>query len=223
MSRASQGEHPGMMATMARFEKVWTALELRGDPAPWFDRLMAGYGEAGRAYHNTQHLHECLVGLDATGHLVESAPAVEFALWFHDVVYDTRASDNEERSASLAVECLRHAGVAGVELAPKVHELVMLTKTHHAGADPDGAVMVDVDLAILGHPWSRFEEYDAAIRREYGWVPEDVYTRKRAEVLRRFLNRDFIYSTRFFRESHEQGARENLSKKLMLMEQGGGR
>ncbi|WP_009963838.1 HD domain-containing protein [Verrucomicrobium spinosum] len=212
-----------MRLTKARFEKVWTELGLEGAAAPWFDRLMAAYGEIGRAYHNSRHLSGCLAGLDVARHLVTDAPAVEFALWFHDAVYDSRATDNEERSADLALECLREAGRGQDDLARKVHDLVMLTKTHHAEPDTDGAVMVDVDLAILGQLWPRFEEYDRAIRREYDWVPAELYAEKRRDVLRKFLQRNFIYRTRLFREKYEAQARSNLARKLALSKfEGGG-
>ncbi|WP_038171337.1 hypothetical protein [Verrucomicrobium sp. BvORR106] len=205
-----------MRVTKARFEKVWTELGLEGAAAPWFDRLMTAYGEVGRAYHNARHLNECLAGLDESRHLVAEAPAVEFALWFHDAVYDTRATDNEERSADLALECLREGGREGGDLGAKIRDLVMLTKTHQAEPDTDGAVMVDVDLAILGQLWPRFEEYDRAIRREYEWVPVDLYAQKRCDVLRKFLQRNFIYRTRHFRDKYEAQARSNLVRKLEL-------
>jgi predicted metal-dependent HD superfamily phosphohydrolase len=211
-----------MRVTKARFEKVWTELGLEGAAAPWFDRLMTAYGQVGRAYHNARHLNECLAGLDAARHLVKDAPAVEFALWFHDAVYDSRATDNEERSADLALECLREAGSRDDTRGAKIHDLVMLTKTHQAEPDTDGAVMVDVDLVILGQLWPRFEEYDRAIRREYDWVPAGLYAQKRSDVLRKFLQRNFIYRTRLFREKYEAQARSNLVRKLELSKIEGG-
>lgn len=211
-----------MRVTKARFEMVWMELGLKGAAAPWFDRLMTAYGHVGRAYHNARHLSECLTGFDSARHLVTDAPAVEFALWFHDAVYDSRATDNEERSADLALECLQEAGNRDDTRAVKIRDLVMLTKTHQAEPDTEGAVMVDVDLAILGQLWPRFEEYDRAIRREYDWVPADLYANKRSDVLRKFLQRNFIYRTRMFREKYEAQARSNLMRKLELSRVEGG-
>lgn len=217
MSGQRVTEETKMRVTKARFEMVWMELGLKGAAAPWFDRLMTAYGHVGRAYHNARHLNECLTGLDLARHLVQEPAVVEFALWFHDVVYDPRATDNEERSAELALECLRESGKGGGELAKRIHELVMLTKDHQAEPDTDGAVMVDVDLAILGQLWPRFEEYDLAIRREYGWVPAELYAKKRSDVLRKLLQRNFIYRTRLFRERYESQARSNLTRKLELV------
>jgi predicted metal-dependent HD superfamily phosphohydrolase len=33
-------------------------------------------------------------------------PAIQLAAWFHDVIYDPRAKDNEEKSAEYAVASL---------------------------------------------------------------------------------------------------------------------
>jgi predicted metal-dependent HD superfamily phosphohydrolase len=204
-----------MRVTRSRFEKVCEDLGLKGNAMSWYDRLVQVYGAPGRVYHNLRHLDECLRELDGARHLAAKPAEVEFALWFHDAVYDAKANDNEEQSAEWAVECLREsAGAVEEGTVERVRNLVMLTKTHESEPGTDGALMVDVDLAILGQPWPRFEEYDQAIRLEYQWVPADVYGVKRAEVLRRFLQRDFIYRTRRFREKYETQARANLARKL---------
>jgi predicted metal-dependent HD superfamily phosphohydrolase len=71
-------------------------------------------------------------------------------------------------------------------------------------------LMIDIDLAILGAPRLRFDEYEAQIRAEYGWVPGFIFRRKRREVLSEFLARDPIYSTPALRNELEAQARENL-------------
>jgi predicted metal-dependent HD superfamily phosphohydrolase len=111
--------------------------------------LTKAYAEGHRHYHNQRHIAECLREFDAARNLVRQAEVVELALWFHDAVYETRASDNEERSAALAKECLDEAGVSG-SISNAVVELVMATKTHETGGNADAAVMVDIDLSILG-------------------------------------------------------------------------
>jgi predicted metal-dependent HD superfamily phosphohydrolase len=67
-----------------------------------------------------------------------------------------------------------------------------------------------VDLSILGQDGKRFSEYERQIRQEYSWVPEAVFAAKRAEVLERFLARQWIFATEWFREKYEEQARQNL-------------
>ena len=49
--------------------------------------------------------------LDTLGAEAEN-PALQLAVWYHDAVYDSRASDNEERSAELARHELRSLNIA---------------------------------------------------------------------------------------------------------------
>ncbi len=165
------------------------------------DRLRDRYAEPHRHYHTLEHIEHCLEEFDP---LQAADPeAVELAIWFHDAIYDTRRHDNEERSAEWLLQELPEARRAAA--------LILVTK-HHKASTPDEALLVDVDLAILGQSEERFDRYERQIRAEYAWVPEDVFRRKRAELLDGFLARPFIYGTEPFRAKYEAAARANLSR-----------
>jgi predicted metal-dependent HD superfamily phosphohydrolase len=184
-------------------------MNAQGEPLPWYERLSAAYAEPHRHYHNQQHIAECLAEFDGVRHLVRQPEAVEAAIWFHDAVYNPRASDNEEQSAALATRCLAEAGVSSA-LSETVAQLVMATKSHNSGADADTAVMIDVDLSIFGQKEKRFLEYEEQIRKEYRWVPKIIFAPKRAQILEGFLERDRIYTTDFFHAKYDANARRNL-------------
>jgi len=135
------------------------------------------------------------------------------ALWFHDAVYDTRAGDNEERSAALAKECLDEAGVSGL-ISNAVVDLVMATKSHECSGNADAAAMLDIDLSILGQSEERFLEYEEQIRKEYAWVPKMIFGPKRAEILEGFLLRERIYKTAWFFDKYEEKARRNIERSV---------
>ncbi|HWA26393.1 MAG TPA: hypothetical protein VG734_12080 [Lacunisphaera sp.] len=198
----------------------WRELGAKGDPAPWHRRLVAAYGEPHRHYHNLQHLEECLAELAAADVAAESRATIGMALWFHDAVYDPRSATNEEDSARLADECLGGAGVAAARVG-EISRLILATKTHRADGSADAALLLDIDLAILGQPEKRFWEYEAAIRREYAWVPAVTFAEKRAEILRGFLLRPALYQTAAFRDRYETTARANLKAAIERLIQGG--
>jgi predicted metal-dependent HD superfamily phosphohydrolase len=195
-----------------RWQRVWKASGAFGNPAIWYEQLTQAYAQPQRHYHNQQHIAECLAEFDGARHLLQEPDAVEMALWFHDAVYDPKASDNEEQSAALARRCLETAGVP--QLASTVAELVMVTKLHRAEAGAAAALMVDVDLSILGQSEARFAEYEAQIRQEYGWVPKPIFNSKRKEILLCFLERPHIYATEFFAAKYEEKARRNLEQSI---------
>ena len=186
---------------------LWQRFGLFGDGSAWHERLITAYSEPQRAYHTLQHLEECLRMLDIAKVLstIAEPDLIEMALWFHDAVYEPQGGENEELSAQVALQAL---GVS--ETAREVARLIMLTKSHQPGNEPDVAWIIDIDLAIFAQPMERVLEYERQIRAEYAWVPQAVYAEKRAEVLESFLNRTQIYLTPWARERFEPQARENL-------------
>ncbi|MBA2628309.1 MAG: N-methyl-D-aspartate receptor NMDAR2C subunit [Gemmatimonadales bacterium] len=179
-----------------------------------YDDLAARYAEPGRAYHNFAHIAHCLSEFDTVHVLLARPEEAEAALWLHDAVYDPRARDSEERSATLAEQIFMRAGVAPDRRA-RIRRLIMTT-AHHVRPDPglDGAYVVDADLAILGTTAAMFDAYDAAIRAEYSFAPEAEYRAARRDVLLGFLERPAIYTTAAFFERYDASARDNLRRAL---------
>jgi predicted metal-dependent HD superfamily phosphohydrolase len=199
-----------------RWLRLWRQVTAKGDPLPAYRELVSFYSQPHRHYHNMRHIAECLTEFDSARRLARQPSAVEFAIWFHDAVYDTHAPDNEEKSAELAKQRITDAG-GGLDLCNSVTALIMATKTHEPSLHPDGPLLVDVDLGILGQSEDRFWAYEADIRREYEWVPEATFREKRAEILERFLARKRIYSTDTFFAKYERQARANLQASMQKL------
>lgn len=174
-----------------------------------FSLLVGAYTASGRFYHTLEHVRALFAILDDVAAHAADLTALELAVWFHDVVYDTHRDDNEARSAEVAREGLRRLGVPA-ETIESVAALVMATAGHDADAVGDTALFIDADLAILGAAPKTYRAYTAAIRREYAWVPLDEYRAGRAAVLDGFLTRDRIYHGSPFIEMFEERARGNL-------------
>lgn len=202
---------------MDRFEASWSrAWPGCGAAAAGADvhaRLLARYEEPHRAYHTLQHLGECLACFAESAALAENPAEVEMALWFHDAIYDVRASDNEARSAAWATAALRQGGAPDAAAA-RVQALVMATRHTAVPIGADEQLLVDIDLAILGAGEERFAQYEQQIRREYAHVPGFIFRPKRRAILRTFVERARIYSTGFFHERLEQAARRNLQRAI---------
>jgi len=97
----------------------------------------------------------------------------------------------------------------------EVARLVRLTATHDsAPGDGAGALLCDADLSILAADPARYDAYAAAVRREYGHVPDDAFRIGRAEVLRHLLGLPVLYRVVPERAEWEVRARANLTREL---------
>lgn len=184
------------------------------DAYPVFDRLVAAHTEPHRSYHTLEHLNEMF---KVAGKLADAATdpaAVQLAIWFHDAVCDPRATDNEGRSAALAVGLLT---LLGIPEATRDHVAAMIRATAHAAdgdVDADTAVLLDADLAILSAEEKRYARYAADVRREYAWVDDAAYRAGRTKVLEGFLARPRIYRTERMHAAAEEAARANLRAEI---------
>jgi predicted metal-dependent HD superfamily phosphohydrolase len=178
-----------------------------------FADLAQRYGEPHRAYHQLRHLRQVLETIQDLS-ASQSGVAVQLAAWFHDVIYDPRATDNEERSAEHAERVLRRFNIDD-ELIRRVRELILLTRTHVPSPnDSDALLLLDADLAILGARPEEYDAYAASIRQEYAHVSHEDFRRGRAAVLERFLHRPRIYQTEALAREREERARANLRREL---------
>src|SRR5262249_1647804 len=124
------------MLDQARFAKLWQRLGAESDVGALFAALAASYAAPHPAYHRADHIGDCLSQFDAARTLALRPDEVEFALWFHDAVYDPKRADNEERSAAWAAQALMDAGVSA-ETTAHVSQLIVATKHASVPDDPD--------------------------------------------------------------------------------------
>ena len=194
----------------SRWQRTWQLVGAEA-PAGLLDELIAAYGESHRAYHTTEHLAECFGHLDASPARPSDPGALELAIWFHDAIYDTQASDSEARSAAWASRALTPIDPARSEV---VEQHILVTAHTGVPSDDDQRLLLDIDLSILGAPTDRFREYEEQIRREYEWVPEDAYRSARSRILSQFEERSRLYHTEHFFDRLEERARRNLRRSL---------
>jgi predicted metal-dependent HD superfamily phosphohydrolase len=203
-----------MNDTANRFREMWESLWAAAAAAPGCAALWGRYCEPHRHYHNGAHVVACLEEVaaweNATGSAAERA--IRLAIFYHDAVYDPKATDNEGRSAALARQDLSaYVEPRDVNL---ITRLIAATDHRQPPATQGEAAVVDADLSILGKPQPAFDAYERAIRQEYNWVAEADFRKGRAAVLRRFLSQPHIFTTPWFRMQYEDGARVNLARSL---------
>ncbi|KAK4155380.1 hypothetical protein C8A00DRAFT_42013 [Chaetomidium leptoderma] len=184
------------------------------------EELTALYSSPTRHYHSLNHITALLSLLSTHRHHFADPFAVEAAIWFHDAIYNPRATgaSNELQSAELAVARLsgtvddkRLAWIRQVIEATATHALPEELEEHEAN---DAALFLDMDLSILGVEEAVFDEYEAAVRKEYNFVSDEAWRTGRAAVLGGFLGRERVYHSELFRGLYEESARSNLKRSL---------
>ena len=143
------------------------------------------------------------------------APAeVALALFYHDIVYDPKRSDNELQSANTMLAHLQaYLPEASTE---RIYRWILAT-AHHGqqttlsdADDADLRWVLVLDLGILSADAERFQEYERQIRMEYRHVPLLIYRCKRRQILRDFAQTEYLYHTDFFRQQLEKVAKAYL-------------
>jgi len=174
------------------------------------EELVAAYTAAGRHYHNLAHIEDCLAALARMDNLSAAEREIlSEAIWWHDVVYDATRTDNEELSAQLAEQHVRS------DIRREVGRLIRLTKTHNVEPDDRlGAILISIDLSILGAEPARYDAYAAAIRQEFIHVSDADYRTGRARVLSQFAARPAIFPDPGFAARYDRQARENLAREI---------
>ena len=187
-------------------------------PEILLEGLKTRYSEPQRYYHTWAHIEALLHHFEELRGEFSEPDLVLWALLYHDAIYDPRAPDNEEQSAELLkAEAADHLTQEGLQLA---YDIIIGTKRHELVGDypdtrqNDMALFLDIDLSILAAPSTVFEEYEVNIRKEYAFVPEDLFRKGRADILKTFLNRPRIYYAEICFSRWERLARENLKRSI---------
>ncbi|WP_414529599.1 hypothetical protein [Nodularia chucula] len=110
-----------------------------------FGDLVIAYSTGDRHYHTLKHINHVLDTIDTLQAYAQNLAAVQLAAWFHDVVYNTQAQDNEETSADYADKILSNLGIPSNTIAT-VNRLILNTKHHQAATE-------DHDSQVLPKNW----------------------------------------------------------------------
>ena len=189
----------------------------------WFARLTGAtaYGGTARHYHNLDHLVHGLSEIRAWAANTKPTAAdieiVKQAFWFHDAEYEhDRNADgpsNEEASAQLWL-----GSHLGQEMDPAA---ALIRATDHfqeaAIEHPLKAVLLSVDLAILGQDDEVYQNYARAIRQEYAHLADNDYRRQRAGALAHLCRKaeaGKLFCDPYFADQYNDRAIDNMEREM---------
>ncbi len=175
-----------------------------------WQEIEEAYSKKNRHYHTLKHLEYIY------SELPKLDVVTEFAIFYHDIIYDVTRTDNEEQSALFCKERLANLCVEP-SIIKDVVTLINETKTHNPSTTRN-TLFLDADLSILGGGADRYISYTKQIRKEYSIFSQSDYYIGRKKVLKHFLAKEKIYHSDYFYNKYETIARENIKKELYFLE-----
>ena len=168
--------------------------------------LKIAYSDPKRHYHTLTHIESIYKEFET----LELTPILEFAIFYHDFIYDIKEKDNEEQSALVAIKSLKKLNI-NEKLILNVFNLIRESKYHQSNHSRN-ILFLDADLAMLGSTHHVYLNYTKQIREEYIDYSNHIYNKGRKEILKFLLKKERIYHSNFFYNKYEKQAQENILK-----------
>lgn len=167
-----------------------------------------------RYYHNLEHLKFMLNELDDIKYkfTIKQINDIELAIFYHDIVYEFDAVDNEEKSANKAINCLLRCESIDLDTIREVNKMILATKNHYT-EESYIEYFLDIDMLILASEPDVYVKYAENIRKEYWFYLEYEYNIGRKNVLKQMLKTP-IFKSEYYRTRYETKAIENIKKEL---------
>lgn len=134
------------------------------------DDILDKYDESHRFYHNWNHIQYMLDLAEDMGILTEQ---LHLAIIFHDIIYDPKAKDNEEKSAELFYSYIQDS---------EIRQAILDTK-HHTPSSKLSKQLCDLDLHNLYNDFDVFYDNSMSIFKEYQFVDFKIYKEERRKIL----------------------------------------
>lgn len=183
-----------------------------------FDTMISKYREKHRKYHNQSHIKVMLKlhnRLTAQKYIeLNNRLAVEMAIFFHDVVYNTDHSyPRNVIQSNHHCESVLKSLKADAEFISRVRNLIRSTDyskdTSITIRKGDAQYLHDLDFAYFGAAYDAFLICTKKIKQEFGLLTRIKFARKRREFLLRTLSKP-IFKTEVFCSMFESQARDNI-------------
>ncbi|BFM41606.1 metal-dependent hydrolase [Flavobacterium sp. CFS9] len=179
----------------------------------WMD-LEKAYSKKSRHYHNLTHLKQMIESFQVYRDKLENPNEVLFSIFYHDYIYSASKKDNELKSAEFALSILPENSRLNKQF---IFDAICATQQHLHNNDEDINWLIDFNLKILAKDWEDYKIYLEQIRKEYRIYPDFLYKPGRAKALKHFLENEFIFQTKEFRDLYEEKARLNIEKEISLL------
>lgn len=148
--------------------------------------ILERYNEPHRYWHTPEHLNDLFENINELYEnseiTYEEYEILLISTIFHDIVYDPKRNDNEEKS----VEYMMSTYTENDCPIDKIKEIIIGTKTHISN-DPLSIIFNKLDANILDSSFGDMLDWENKIYKEYEWAGQEKYKKGRIEFLQKSI------------------------------------
>lgn len=182
----------------------------------FYNEIAVNYNSKTRFYHNFTHIKNMIEFALSIKEKIVDFDTFILAIFYHDVIYNSHKSNNEEESTKLAKKHLSSINF-NIYKIDIISEMILRSKNHSESKPNDSnelKLFLDIDLLILASPKDIYKQYVSNIKQEYKHVPKIIFNSKRKQILKNIYSEKFIYKTSLFRNKYENLAKNNLLSEI---------
>jgi predicted metal-dependent HD superfamily phosphohydrolase len=143
------------------------------------------WSEKHRFYHNTNHLIQILQDIEKHPQFKEcnyyEKHALLLAAFFHDIIYDPKKDDNEDKSIRLFITCFKGKDIKMIDT---VCDLIEVTKHRKRPFKKLERIFWDADNAKFKDGYDTLLKIEKLLQKEYSFLSKKEYKQKRIEFLK---------------------------------------
>ena len=185
----------------------------------FYSEIEKKYNASNRFYHNLDHVEAMLLETKKYQNVLNDYDSFLYAIWFHDIIYEPKYNDNEEKSAECARKFLNSINYEKNRIN-KIIDLILRTRDHsnqNINEDIDSQIFLDCDIIIFASARANYLNYAKSVRNEYSSIPDTIYNKGRIKVLESFLNKPYIFRNKTFQKLYEKKARKNVKYEIKML------
>jgi predicted metal-dependent HD superfamily phosphohydrolase len=165
------------------------------------EEVIKRYSENHRFWHTLEHLEDVmlkiyyLLGNTITWNEYKILLVVAI---FHDIVYDPKRKDNEEKSVEYMRSCIY--GLSSMNVLrvsfPTIKEIsdIILATKHHKSKERLSVIFNSIDTSVIDEPFQVLIEWEDGIYNEFKWVGKEEYKKGRLDFLENYALKNHPYN-----------------------------
>jgi predicted metal-dependent HD superfamily phosphohydrolase len=183
------------------------------------DVIISSYTSSDRHYHNLEHALKVVSAVELYQGSNGDKLALKLAAWFHDIVYDARQTNNEEKSIERFEEITADTGLSP-DVADRVKRLILTTKNHLSASTDLEKVMADADMLIFAEDQQTYERYISGVRKEYAFLDKNIFLKGRLDFLEKLQRHIDSIGHLYFtlHPMHEAQAKANIASEIAALQ-----